>query len=216
MLKNEQGLDINLFAGAVRLRKTLEKKGLSEELIESFIENIDTHCFRHNIRFAEFVDTINELSALSDSFGIQLNQLPKHIQEEEIRLKALKEQIKSARQKRDRLLKEYDLTTHDLKGYDRFKPQLHNYISIERELQNCRLQLVSEISSRKMARYIDQYDLNILNEHLDNPVSAKELLNMLDYVRYSPIKNIDVIKLMQEKVSEHPELLLIDQPSDNK
>jgi hypothetical protein len=38
---------------------------------------------------------------------------------------------------------------------------------------------------------------------------------MLDYVRYSPIKNIDIIKLMQEKVSEHPELLLIDQPSDN-
>jgi 5'(3')-deoxyribonucleotidase len=216
MLKNEQGLDINLFAGAVRLRKTLEKKGLSEEQIESFIENIDTHCFRHNIRFAEFVDTINELSALSDSFGIQLNQLPKHIQEEEIRLKALKEQIKSARQKRDRLLKEYDLTTHDLKRYDRIKPQLHNYISIERELQNCRLQLVSETSSRKMARFIDQYDLNILNEHLDNPVSAKKLLNMLDYVRYSPIKNIDVIKLMQEKASEHPELLLIDQPSDNK
>jgi hypothetical protein len=67
-----------------------------------------------------------------------------------------------------------------------------------------------------MARFIDQYDLNILNEHLDNPVSAKKLLNMLDYVRYSPIKNIDVIKLMQEKASEHPELLLIDQPSDNK
>lgn len=59
MLKNEQGLDINLFAGAVRLRKMLEKKGLSEEQIESLTENIDTHCFRHNIRFAEFVDTIN-------------------------------------------------------------------------------------------------------------------------------------------------------------
>jgi hypothetical protein len=84
MLKNEQGLDINLFAGAVRLRKMLEKKGLSEEQIESLTENIDTHCFRHKIRFVEFVDTINKLSALSDSFGIQLDQLPKHIQEKRI------------------------------------------------------------------------------------------------------------------------------------
>ena len=66
-----------------------------------------------------------------------------------------------------------------------------------------------------MARYIDQNDLSVLNEHLDSPVSAEELINMLDYVRYSPIKNIDIIKLMQEKVSEYPEVLLIDQPSDN-
>ena len=51
-----------------------------------------------------------------------------------------------------------------------------------------------------MARYIDQNDLSVLNEHLDSPVSAEELINMLDYVRYSPIKNIDIIKLMQEKV----------------
>jgi hypothetical protein len=126
--------------------------------------------------------------------------LPRHLQDEENRLEARKEQIKSTTQKRGRLLKGYDLTTRDLKGYDRFRPQLHNYISIEREPQNCRLQLVSEISSRKMARYIDQNDLSVLNEHLDSPVSAEELINMLDYVRYSPIKNIDIIKLMQEKV----------------
>jgi 5'(3')-deoxyribonucleotidase len=155
------------------------------------------------------------LSALSDSFGIQLDKLPKHIQEEENRLEALGEQIRSTTQKRDRLLKEYDLTTQDLKGYDKFKPPLHNYISIERELQNCRLQLVSEISSRKMARYIDQNDLSVLDEHLDSPVSAEELLNMLDYTRSSPIKNMDVIKLKQEKVSEYPEVLLIDQSSNN-
>jgi hypothetical protein len=156
------------------------------------------------------------LSALSDSFGIQLDQLPKQIQEEENRLEALRERIKSTIRKRDRTLKEYDLTARDLRGYDRFKPQLHNYISIERQLQNCQLQLVSEISSRKVARYIDQNDLSILNEHLETPVSARGLLNMLDYVRYSPIKYIDVIKLMQEKVSEYPDVLLMDQPSDNK
>jgi hypothetical protein len=98
-------LDINLFADAVRLRKRLEKKGLSEEQIESSTENIDTYCFRNNIRFVEFVDTINKLSALSDSFGIQLDKLPKHIQEEENRLEALREQIRSTTHKRDRLLR---------------------------------------------------------------------------------------------------------------
>jgi hypothetical protein len=41
---------------------------------------------------------------------------------------------------------------------------------------------------------IDQNDLSVLNEHLDSPVRAEELLNMLDYVCYPPIKNIDIIK----------------------
>jgi hypothetical protein len=47
MLKIEGNLDVNLFASAVRLRKILEKKGLTEQQIESFIENIDIRCFRH-------------------------------------------------------------------------------------------------------------------------------------------------------------------------
>ena len=44
MLKRE-GADVNTFASSIRLQRKLEQKGLNEEQIESFVENIDVHCF---------------------------------------------------------------------------------------------------------------------------------------------------------------------------
>jgi hypothetical protein len=46
MLKRE-GTDVNTFASSIRLQRKLEQKWLNEEQIESFVENIDIHCFKH-------------------------------------------------------------------------------------------------------------------------------------------------------------------------
>ena len=44
MLKRE-GVDVDTFASSIRLQRKLEKNGLNEEQIESFMENIDVYCF---------------------------------------------------------------------------------------------------------------------------------------------------------------------------
>lgn len=95
-LKNEN-LDLGLFSSAVRLRKILERKGLNENQIESLIESIDIHCFKSNIRFEEFIELINNVSAISESTRIPLSQLPKQIMEEEKKLKDLREEIRSTK-----------------------------------------------------------------------------------------------------------------------
>ena len=49
MLKRE-GADVNTFASSIRLQRKLEQQGLNEEQIESFVENIDIHCFKHGLK----------------------------------------------------------------------------------------------------------------------------------------------------------------------
>jgi hypothetical protein len=44
MLKRE-GVDVKSFASSIRLQTKLDQNGLSEEQIESLIENMDVHCF---------------------------------------------------------------------------------------------------------------------------------------------------------------------------
>jgi SOS response regulatory protein OraA/RecX len=45
MLKRE-GVDVNTFASSIRLQRKLEQNGLSEEQIESVIENMDDKVIR--------------------------------------------------------------------------------------------------------------------------------------------------------------------------
>jgi hypothetical protein len=61
---------------------------------------------------------------------------------------------------------------------------------------------MSEITSRKVERYIDQRDLEALNQYLDKPITAQQLITMPAYIRYSPIKNIDIIKMVQQQASK--------------
>ena len=60
MLKRE-GVDVKSFASSIRLQRKLEQKGLSEEQIESFMENVDVHCFRCGLKPEEFINTVNKI-----------------------------------------------------------------------------------------------------------------------------------------------------------
>jgi hypothetical protein len=69
MLKGE-GVDVNSFASSLRLQRELEVKGLSEGQIESFVENIDVHCFCSGLKSEEFVNTIKYTLFLNSSLEI--------------------------------------------------------------------------------------------------------------------------------------------------
>ena len=58
--------------------------------LDSLIETIDVHCFRRGIAVEQFVDTIQEISALLDSLEIPVNKLPQFIAKEKEELEILK------------------------------------------------------------------------------------------------------------------------------
>ena len=45
----KENLDLNYFASTVRLKKVLDELELSEEKVESLLEEINIHCFRKEI-----------------------------------------------------------------------------------------------------------------------------------------------------------------------
>jgi hypothetical protein len=84
------GLDVNSFASSVRLLAKLEKTGLNEGQIESFIENIDIHCFKQGLKPNEFINTVNNVSSLSSFLAIPVHGLPQYITQGQKRLGKIK------------------------------------------------------------------------------------------------------------------------------
>jgi wobble nucleotide-excising tRNase len=86
-------VDVNSFASSIRLQRKLDEKGLSEERIESFVENMDVHCFKRDLKPEEFVNTINKVSVLSDNLEISVDELPEYVNQEQERLKDIRQEI---------------------------------------------------------------------------------------------------------------------------
>src|SRR3954466_8214866 len=76
---NKENLDINHFASSVRLKKILDRLGLTEEKAELLIEHVNTYCFKHEISEKEFVLKIDEVCNMLDSLDFSLNDLPVYI-----------------------------------------------------------------------------------------------------------------------------------------
>lgn len=57
----------------------MDKVGFSEEMVESLLEDVETHCFRNQMDEKEFVSKIDEVSNLVDSLGIPIYEIPSYI-----------------------------------------------------------------------------------------------------------------------------------------
>ena len=94
---------------------------LSEDLVESFIENINIHCFKRRLIAGEFINIINKVSALSKNLGIPVEQLPDYIKKKS-ELEKVKGETEDAEIKQLQVLQHYNVTMDDLEEYKRNIP----------------------------------------------------------------------------------------------
>jgi hypothetical protein len=139
MLKRE-GADVNTFASSIRLQRKLEQKGLNEEQIESFVENIDIHCFKHDLKPEQFIDILNKVCTISDNLGIPVHEMPEYTRQEEERLKEIKQDINDLRLAKikvlqDQVLQDHNVTINTLLEYERNKPVADNLVATKKELE---------------------------------------------------------------------------------
>ena len=134
LVLKRKGLDVNLLPSSVRLRKRLEERGLIEEQIDSLIENIDVHCFKRGITAEQFVDTIQNISALSDNLAIPVDKLPQFIAKKKEEYESHKREVKDVIKKRRKLLLAFGVTMDVLEDYDRNKDKLQNYEAMEKQV----------------------------------------------------------------------------------
>jgi hypothetical protein len=134
VLKRE-GVDVNTFASSIRLQRKLEQKGLNKEQIESFVENMDVHCFQHDLKSEEFVNTINKVCTISDNLGIPVDEMPEYIRQEEERLKEIRQEITDLQMAKMQVLQDHNVTINIIREYERNRPIADNLVATKTELE---------------------------------------------------------------------------------
>ena len=126
LLKNED-LDLSVLADSIRLKNKIDEMDLSEDLVESFIENINIHSFKRGMKAEEFINIINNVSVLSEKQGMPLDQLPNYLIQKELEVEKMNGEIKDVKMKKHLVLQNYGITMNDLDEYKSNKP-LIDYI----------------------------------------------------------------------------------------
>ena len=60
-------LNLSVFAPSIRIKNKLDEMGLNEDQVETLIENINIHCFKHGLTGEEFLNIVNYVYALLDN-----------------------------------------------------------------------------------------------------------------------------------------------------
>lgn len=134
LLKNED-LDLSVLADSIRLENKIDEMDLSEDLVESFIENINIHCFKRRLIAEEFINIINKVSALSKNLGIPVEHLPDYIEQKKSELEKVKGETEDAEIKQLQVLQHYNVTMDDLEEYKRNTPLIDYIKQLKNQLE---------------------------------------------------------------------------------
>jgi hypothetical protein len=198
VLKREN-LQVDLLPNSVRLRMRLEKRGLIEMQIDSLIDAIDEHCFRHGITVEQFVSIIQEISSLSDKVEIPLDQLFEYVAREKKELESHKKGLKDTKTKIRKFLQASRVTLDDLEEYNRNKAKLQNYELMEKQINDQQDLLNYYSGPGKIIIDIDEERLKNISTFMEKPVTKHNLVKMLQYLCTNPLSNIDIFNSLQAR-----------------
>ena len=167
--------------------------------LDFLIETIDVHCFRRGIAVEQFVDTIQEISALLDSLEIPVNELPQFIAKEKGELETLKQVVRDTKSKTRKLLQSVDVTLDILVEYDRDKGKLQNYETMEKKVNDIQQLLNYYNTPGKVFLDISKEQLKSINTFFINSVTEDGLTKMLRYMCNNSIRFIDTFSSLQNK-----------------
>jgi hypothetical protein len=214
VLKRE-GLNVNSFASSIRLQRKLEQKGLNEEQIESFVENMYVECFKRDLKSEEFIDIINKICIISEQLGIPVGEMPEYMIQEQERLKEVREEIIYLERTKIQVLRNHNVTINTLQEYERNKPLADNLVAMKKELEKVKNEKHSykidleheRLWKRKEEEnrwLIPVAELDKANRELGHSTNSSlvrkiepgYLKNMVMDVYYYPSKYVDVIRQM--------------------
>src|SRR5215218_5281459 len=110
-------LDLSVFVPSIRIKNKLVEMGLNEDQVETLIENINIHCFKHGLTGEEFLDIVNNVCSLLDNLEMPLDQLPNHIMQEQLELEQVRGEMEDVKLKEDKVLQHYNVTMNVLEEY---------------------------------------------------------------------------------------------------
>jgi hypothetical protein len=212
----KQDIAIFSLAASLRLRRFLEDRGITEDQIESLLEEIDVFCYKQQITPKDFVLKINQASDLARDLQTPIHKLPSIVHqllnqkgkiEREIAIKKQEyRQVASLHEKYVDVLKEFREKRHLL-------PKLNDLLQLldnqNRTLdltskENCDLAKENYYLKAILAKDdILPFEFKETNKKLvvigDNkPFDKKEISDIVYELYHYPSDHIDIIKTMRQ------------------
>ena len=140
--------------------------GISEDQIDSLIDNANTHCYKRGLTGEKYFNIVDKVCALTDNLEMPLDELPNHIIRQELELEKVEKETEDAKLKQHQVLQHYNVTMDVLEEYIRNKPlvetiksQQNKLDKAEKEIQYLKKELCNEQNKNfefKYSRYISR------------------------------------------------------------
>jgi transcriptional regulator with XRE-family HTH domain len=152
LVLKKYGLDLSVFASSIRIKNKLDKMDVSEDKIDSLIDNANTHCFKCGLTADEYFNYVDNVCALSKNLKMPLGQLPNYIIKEQSELQKVEKQTEDAKLKLSQVLQHYNVTMDILEEYKRDKPLIDRIKKLEKKLEEAveeKNYLAEELASKE-------------------------------------------------------------------
>ena len=182
---------------------------ISEDKIDSLIDNGNIHCFKRGLTADEYFNIVDNVCALTDNLEMPLYELSNHIMQEELELEKVRGETKDAKLKEHQVLQHYNVNMNDLDEYRRNKPLVETIKSQQNKLEKANRQidyLAKELSNEQFKNLtfeyslvISEYEINEANKLLDRRIEPSELREIADEIYHNPSKYTDIISEIRER-----------------
>jgi hypothetical protein len=191
--------DINIFSSGIRNRKILYEKGITDDQIDSLIENVDEHCFKKKIKVEHFVNLVQEVAETLLKYDCSIDVLPELIAEKQTELFELEQTIGSLESSKLELLRENELTVKDINDYSRDKPLVETIKGLMEEISD--LKDVAVVDKVRILELESKWEVRgVAPENL----TREEVLEAAQLLLYSAAYLEKEIKYIQKKAPHLP------------
>jgi hypothetical protein len=211
VILRRESLNIDTLLESIRLKQILEEIGLKGEKLEDFARQLEIHCFKRGLTRDTFMNLVANMSSLSDSLGIPVEELPESIKSSKELLNDTNVLIKNRSLILKRVNESYNVTITELEEYRRNRPLIETLKAKNLELEKARKQifdLKAELFKRQYEWSASSYEHDVVNIELKPPIKSAELYNLAKELYLHPSKHVDVIRTMRQRPG--PKAALVD------
>ncbi len=151
LVLKKNDLDLSVFAHSIRIKNKLDEMGISEDQVDSLIDNANTHCFKRGLTGEEYFNNVDKVCALSKNLEMPLDELPNYITQQELELEKVEKETEDAKLKQHQVLQHYNVTMDILEEYKRDKPLIDHNKKLEKKLEEVEEKnyLAEELASKE-------------------------------------------------------------------
>ena len=202
LILRREGSNTDTLLESIRLKNFLDEIGLKGEKLEDFARHLDIHCFKRGLTPDTFMNLVANISSLSDSLRVPVEELPQSINSSKELLDDFNLGIKDRVLMLKRVNENYNVKITDLEEYRMNRPLIETLKANNLELEKAKKRLFdleAELFKRQQEWSASNSEFELVNTELKPPIESAELYNLAKDLYLHPSKYADIIRNMRER-----------------